>query len=270
MEYHLRLSVEKQHALTLLNAFSASFKPVEMVSAFETKGTREDGTLINPHCHSYIKYEAVPTKQAISAFFKKWKYLLLKPTTETAGYSHKTQKKTKEENIVYTIKGGDILINTIGDDILKYKEKTEQINNSKTLSSREKVFNEWLLIKGLVYPDSKFSIYKFIDELYVLKWRKSPLAIGHKISYSIWLLMEIHSNITDKQEYKYNELLTGLYNINNEQTKWEENIKTDEEQLKAKKSVNIKKLFNSKKKEYEEDSEVEFISDNEEDILISF
>jgi len=132
MEYHLRLSIHKTNALTVLNAFCASFKPADIVSAYETKGIKEDGTIINPHTHAYIKYETVPSKQSISSFFKKWKHLLVKPTNETAGYSHKLQKKTKEENIVYTIKGGDIIINTIGDTINEYKIKTELINENKT------------------------------------------------------------------------------------------------------------------------------------------
>lgn len=271
MEYHLRLSIQKTNALVLLNAFCASFKPAEVVSCYEFTKIEDDGTIINPHTHSYLKYNKEPTKQAISAFFKKWQYLLLKPTKETAGYSHKKQKKGTEENIVYTIKGGDYLQNTIGDDIVKYKEKTELINMSKTLSSREKIYNEWVLKNGIVYPSSKFNIFKFIDELYVLKYRKTPLAIGHKISYSIYLLMEIHNNINNKEEYKYNELLTGLYNINNEETRWQENLKTDEEVIKQKKPLNIKKMLEDRKKEYETDSDnIEFISDDETEIICDF
>lgn len=269
MEYHLRISTHKKDALILLNAFSAAFKCVEMVSAFETKGTKEDGTIINPHCHSYIKYETAPTKQSISSFFKKWKHLIIKPANETAGYSHKLQKKGKEENIVYTIKGGDILINTIGNEINEYKKKTELINENKSLSSRDKIFNEWIANKNYVYPNSKYEMFKFIDEIYVLKWNKSPLAIGHKLSYSIYLLMKIHAANENNNNDRYEELLHSLYNIDEGATKYEETI--EENNKKKKVAINIKKLYKQRENKYESDEdEVDFISDDEDDNLVSF
>lgn len=211
MEFHLRISATKNNGEVILKSFCASFKPVEMVSAYENKGTREDGTQINPHYHSYIKYGTVPTKQALSSFFKK--QVLLKPTDKNAGYSHKIQKTTKEQNIIYTIKGGDIIINTIGDDILSYKEKTELINDSKKLSSKEKLYNIWLMKKGLKYPESKFDLFKFIDEVYVLEWNKTPLASGHMNCYSRHILLMIHKNIEEKDIELYETLLLNIYSI---------------------------------------------------------
>jgi len=212
MEFHLRCSSTKQNNLILLDAFQSSFKICAIVSAYETKGTREDGTIINPHSHSYIKYDVAPTKQAISAFFKKWKHLIIKPTDTTAGYSHKLQKKTKVENIVYTIKAGDILFNTLG-DLSIYKEKTEIINESKKLSSKEKLYNMYVLKFGITYPKSKYHLFKFIDEIYIYDWKKSPLAIGHKLSYSTHILYEIHRNIKDKNDELFEILAMNFYGI---------------------------------------------------------
>lgn len=216
MEYHLRLSTTKQNGLTLLNAYLGSFKCADVVSAFEFTEIKEDGTVINPHCHAYIKYNKAPTKQDVSAFFKKWKSLLLKPNDKTPGYSHKVQKTTKEQNIIYTIKGGDIIMNTIGDAILSYKEKTELINENKKLSSKEKLYNIYCQKYGIKYPDSKFGIYKFIDEVYVIDWDKTPLAIGHKLCYGIYILMKIHKNIAIKNNRTYDQLLMNLYQIKEE------------------------------------------------------
>lgn len=265
MEYHLRLSIEKTNALILLNAFCASFNVIEIVSCFEFTKIEEDGTMINPHTHSYVKYGKVPTKQSISAFFKKWKQFLLKPKKETAGYSHKIQKKGTEENIVYTIKCGDYLQNTLGEDaIRKYKDKTEVINISKTMTSRDKIYHEWLLKKGLCYPRSKFEIFEFIDRLYVINWKRSPLAYGHKVCYSINLLMSIDENIIEKDINRYKTLLHSLYNIKEEDTQFSEYTET-----KVAKPFNILKL--GKNKYIEEDENVEYISDDDDnDIIVDF
>lgn len=269
MEYHLRLSTTKENGLILLDAFLASFKPVEIVSAYENKGTREDGTIINPHCHSYLKYETVPTKQAISAFFKKWSNLIIKPTTETAGYSHTKQKKGTAENIIYTIKGGDILKNTLGDQIKEYQQKTEQINQNKQLSSRDKILNEWVAEYGpMFYPHSKFHLFEFIDKIYVLKWKKSPLAYGHKVSYSIYILLNIHDLALNKDNTKYNKLMHSLYNINETETQYEQNMDLFVKQPKVK--INLKKLYQQNKTDYETDSDVIMNDDSDTTELIRF
>jgi len=275
MEYHCRISTHKEHALILLNAFCASFKPAEIVSAYENKGTREDGTIINPHCHSYVKYEKVPTKQAISAFFKKWRHLLIFKTNpeelaQTAGYSHKIQKKGREENIVYTIKGGDIIMNTIGDDIKEYKIKTELINENKTLPSRDKILNEWRSEYGnCCYPDSKFKLFEFIDKIYVLKWKKSPLAYGHLVSYSKYILFSIHDLAINKNYDRYNEILHALYNINEGATLYENDIEVNNKKKIT--QLNLKKMLKDKKEDYETDSDlIEFEDSDTEEIICNF
>lgn len=211
MEYHLRVSSTKQNSERVLNEFVSSFKIVAIVSAYEHKGIEND-IVINPHCHSYIKYDVVPTKQAISAFFKKWKHLIIKPANETAGYSHIKQKKTKDENIIYTIKDGDIIKNTLG-DLKEWQEKTKIINDSKSLSSRDKIYNKWIDINGYNLPKSKYELFKFIDRIYILDWNKSPLSMGHKICNSIYLLEKINQTYKDTETLEYNVLLKDLYNI---------------------------------------------------------
>lgn len=270
MEFHLRISTTKKNGLAVLNEFQSSFKISAIVSAFEHKGIETDGTIINPHCHSYIKYYETPTKQAISAFFKKWKHLIIKPKSETAGYSHIKQKKSKEENIIYTIKDGDIIINTLG-DLNIYKEKTKMINDSKSLSSRDKLFQEWMTEKGHVcYPTSKFELFKFIDEIYVLKWNKSPLAMGHKICYSTFILMKTHELAVNKNIEIYEMILHSLYNIHQLKTREEEH--TEEEAYKLRlskiKPINIKQQFKIKKPDYETDEELyDFESDDDNNVI---
>lgn len=212
MEYHLRVSSTRENGLLVLREFQSSFKISAIVSAYEHLGINEDGAIINPHCHSYIKYDVVPKKQAVSAFFKKWKHLIIKPATETAGYSHKVQRETTERNISYIIGDGDIIINTLG-DLSLYKEKTEIINLSKKTPSRDKIYNMWILKNGLRYPKSKFEMFLFIDNIYIFEWKKTPLAIGHKTSYSTYLLALIHQNIKEKKDEIFEILMQNIYGI---------------------------------------------------------
>lgn len=211
-EYHLRISQNKNECVQILTAFTKKFKVNQIVSAFEHKGYNEDGSFINPHSHSYIKYGVVPSKQSISDFFKK--QALLKDECQ-AGYSHVKQKTSRDKNLVYVVKQKDIILNTIG-DIQKWIDLSAKVDDEKKMPTRDKLYLLWVEEFGITLPTSKFAIYKWIDELYVLKWKKNPLSASHLFSYSKYLIINIYNNL-DNKNYKgkllYEDLLRQLNNI---------------------------------------------------------
>lgn len=211
MEYHLRISVTKENSKGIIQDFITAFKPIKYVSCFEFSHLDK-----NPHCHIYLKYDKLPDRRRISEFFKK-QPIEKGDTKYKAGYYHKPQNKTTDEHICYVIKGGDYILNNMTEDELQVaKTNTHKINENKKLSSKEKLYNLYIEKYGFNFPSSKFNIFKFIDEIYVLNFKKSPLAIGHKICYSIHIIINIYNNInnkTDFEELEYNKLLADLYNI---------------------------------------------------------
>lgn len=231
-EYHLRVSVKHDDAIKVLNDFMTAFKPIEVVCFYENKNYartyisqcpghenckitcfNENEIIeeeINPHIHTYLKYDKIPTKQKVSEFFKSQPILKAK---NVAGYYHKKQSGTTEDNIVYVIKNNHCVYKNI--DIEKYKIKSEKINLDKKLSSKEKLYNRYIERFGLEYPSSKFEIFKFIDEIYVNEWDKSPLAMNHMMCYSRHILCKLHKNIINKNDKIYELLLLNIYNINN-------------------------------------------------------
>lgn len=212
MEFHCRFSIKKENASQCVNAFIARFKPVSFVFAYENKGHNE-GIELNPHVHSYLKYDKAPTKQQLSEFFKKQPL-----NKKTAGYYHKKQKETTEKNIIYVIKNECILENNFDDKIIKdYILKSKTVDEDKKLSSRDKLLNRWRQQSLICMPSSKFDLFEFIDKTYVLEFKKSPLAIGHKVSYSIYILMTVYHEISEpsfNEKLLYEKILKDLYNIN--------------------------------------------------------
>jgi len=104
MEFHLRITVKYENAKHILDKFVATFKPVEYISGYENGDFRFDQNMpeVNPHCHAYLKYDKVPTKQKISSFFKLQS--LERKSECMAGYYHRLQNTSREQNIVYSIK----------------------------------------------------------------------------------------------------------------------------------------------------------------------
>lgn len=291
---HLRISVPHKLSSQVFESFIAKFKPYKWLGAYENKNyfTHYNGHLDhnecklikcldeneieenekNPHIQALIYYNenSIPTKQQISEFFKSQPILKGKDENgkNIAGYYHKEINKSEECNILYILKDGHI----ISKDGFKEDEwnelikKTNEINNDKKLSSKEKLYNRYIEKFGLIYPSSKFNIFKFIDEIYIFEFKKSPLAIGHKTSYAIHILMHIHKNINEKNEDYYDILLRNIYNIkdhnellfdlNNEKNKMEilrslnveyncDFIDEDEDETPTKKELKQKK-FNKK------------------------
>lgn len=213
-EYQLRISQNKSEATQILNEFQKKFKVNQMVACFEHKGYNEDGSFINPHSHAYIKYGVVPSKQSISDFFKK--QALLKDECQ-AGYSHKIQKTSTDRNLVYVVKQRDIIINTIG-DLKKWLDLSAKVDDEKKIPTRDKLYELWKEHNNnsIILPKSKFDIYKFIDELYVLKWKKNPLSASHLFSYSKYIIIKCFNEIEIKstsQIMLYESLLCELNNI---------------------------------------------------------
>lgn len=230
-EYHLRVSVKHDDAYKLIKDFITAFKPIEIVCYYENKNKlgfnyednipethekckinihRDELDEINPHIHTYLKYDKIPTKQKVSEFFKSQPILKV---GSVAGYYHKVQKKTTEENIVYTCKGGHLVFKN--KDIEEYRIKTELINENKKLSSKEKLYNIYIERFGLKYPSSKFELFEFIDDVYIFTFNKTPLAMTHMACYSRHILKMIHKNIDEKNNHIYELLMLSIYGINN-------------------------------------------------------
>jgi hypothetical protein len=92
--------------------------------------------------------------------------------------------------------------------------------NDNKLSTKDILYNKYIEKNGYIYPKSSFDLFKFIDEVYVLEWNKTPLTMKYKISYSIYILMMIHKKIDLKNEELYNILLQNLkIQRNNEKAK---------------------------------------------------
>lgn len=212
MEFHCRFSIMKNNASQCIDAFLGKFKPVSFCFAYENKG-HEEGIELNPHVHAYLKYEKAPTKQQLSEFFKKQPL-----DKKKAAYYHRKQNETTEQNIIYTIKNECIISNNLDEKILnECKIKSKTIDEDKKLSSRDKILNRWKEQQIIMLPSSKFQLFEFIDKIYVLEFKKSPLAIGHKVSYSIYILMTTYFEIKNpsfNEKMIYEKVLKDLYNIN--------------------------------------------------------
>lgn len=235
---HLRISVEHKHASNVIDSFINKFKPIKWFVAYENKNTLnikyddyeinnhhkcvqechiDEPYEINPHIQALITYNIEPTKQAVSTFFKTQPILknTNKELKNIAGYYHKEIVKSEENNIIYMMKDLHIICHNgyTEKEIEELMKKTIKINESKSLSSKEKLYNIYLEKYGIKYPKSKYHLYRFIDEIYIYEWKKSPLALGHKLSYSTHILFEIHRNIKDKNEELFEILSMNLYGI---------------------------------------------------------
>lgn len=247
-EYHLRVSVKHDLASDVINAFIKKFNPKKWICCYENKNDEEEAPTFeeydqkmhdkckinedmykekNPHIHTYIMYTKVPTKQKISEFFKTQP--ILKEGT-VAGYYHREQTKTSAENIIYTTKGKHFISyhGFTESEIENFNVKNDKINEDKQLHTREKLFNRYkenvINNSGYEYPPSKFELFKFIDETYVLEWNKSPLPIGHKVSCSLYILMRLHKEAKVKDNDNYNIIMKDLYNIKWDFTEYRDKI----------------------------------------------
>lgn len=236
---HLRISVRHDDASHVFDSFVNKFKPIRWFAAYENKNGLECEFLnyekekehnkckikyhvdepyeTNPHVQAVIVYNIEPTKQQVSTFFKTMP--ILKNKTEdgknVAGYYHKDVKKTEGDNIVYCMKDCHIIsiFGYSNEDLKIFEERNKEIIVSKTLSSREKIYNKWIEVNGYKFPNSKYELFLFIDEMYVLDWNKSPLAMGHKICNSAYVIMKLNQTYQDKKSLEYNVLMKDLYNI---------------------------------------------------------
>lgn len=244
VEKHLRVSVKHINAHSVISSFVATFKPLEWVCCYENKNLDPSNleNEINPHIHCYLKYDKVPTSQKISDFFKKQPILKSK---NIAGYYHKIQSKTTKDNIIYTIKHQNFIDTNISKEILdKYIEESNSIDEDKKLSSKDKLYNRYIKKYGLILPSSKFDLFRFIDEVYVHEFDKTPLAHGHLICYSKFIVIKLFKEINDKWlEPSYKDLMLSLYNIRkNDQLEWEFNQQCDKESEERFKSPTFQKL----------------------------
>lgn len=246
---HLRISCEHKHVNHVFQSFINRFKPKKWFGAYENKNKeaieytdyninehsfckqilcKEEDTEINPHIQALMVYNIEPTKQAISEFFKKMPILKNKDDKgkNIAGYYHKEITTDEETNLIYMLKDNHIISygGYTETEIKELNKKSEIINEDKKLSPKEKLYNRWVKVKGITYPTSKYELYLFIDETYILEWNKSALATGHRNCYSIYILMMIHKNIELKNSLVYTELSKSIYNINEIQHLMEENL----------------------------------------------
>ena len=207
MEYHLRVSVKLEHAEGVMKDFITAFKPKEYVCCYENKGDDKNEE-VNPHIHCYLKYDKEPSKQKVSEFMKRQP--ILKNET-VAGYYHRKQTKTTDENIVYTIKGRHYIVKNI--DVSSAELKTECINQDKKLSSREKLYKRYVLKNGINYPMSKYMLFEFIDDVYIFEFKKSPPNNSQLAMYSRFILKMIHSEVNKKNDDLFKLLLLNIYGI---------------------------------------------------------
>lgn len=230
---HLRISVRHDDASHVFDSFINKFKPIRWFAAYENKNTEKNSYSqyddkdhtnclicneeINPHIQAVVVYNNEPTKQQVSAFFKTMP--ILKNKTEdgknVAGYYHVNVEKSEGENLIYMMKDGH-LITKFGYDKAYLKileERNKQIIVSKSLSSREKILNKWIEINKIRYPKSKYELFLFIDETYILDWNKSALSMGHKQCYSAYVLTKLHQKIENKNKELYDILMMNIYGI---------------------------------------------------------
>lgn len=229
----MRISVEHKNASKVIDSFINKFKPVKWFVAYENKNVlgidynnyevnnhhnceqillMDEPYEINPHIQALIVYDNIPTKQERSSFFKKQPII---KKDNIGGFYHKEIEKTEEANIIYMMKDGHI-ISHFGWDEKELKElmkKNILINENKKLSSKEKLYNIYLEKFGLKYPKSKYHLYKFMDEIYIFDWKKSPLAMGHKLSYALHILYMVHKNIEEKNDDLFEILSMNFYGI---------------------------------------------------------
>lgn len=217
IEKHLRISVKYANAKNVIEAFIGRFKPIEWVCCYENKNANPTDLSeeINPHIHCYLKYEKEPTSQKVSEFFKKQPII---KKNNVAGYYHRVQKETTEQNIVYTIKHQNFISSNIEKEILdNYIKKSEEIDEDKKLKPNDKLYNRYIEKFGIMLPSSKFDIFKFIDEVYVLEFNKSPPSYGHLICYCKFIIIKLYKELNNVGCYtSYKELLLSLYNIRKE------------------------------------------------------
>jgi|UniRef100_A0A6C0HVT8 uncharacterized Zn-finger protein len=99
------------------------------------------------------------------------------------------------------------------DNLDKHKKNSCKDNTSMSIIN-EKLYNIYIKKFGLIYPISKFNIFKFIDEIYVLEWNKLPPLSEERICYSLYIIMKIHKElqITQQNENIYNNLIKKFVN----------------------------------------------------------
>jgi len=281
---HLRISCEHKNVNHVLNSFISKFKPIKWFAAYENKNKEEceykdyivnehsncklihnEEEETNPHIQALMVYNIEPSKQSVSDFFKKMPILKNKDESgkNIAGYYHKEINKTEEDNIIYMLKDGHIISygGYTEKEIIELNKKSEIINEDKKLTSKEKLYNRWVKLNGLRYPKSKYELYIFIDETYILEWNKSALAAGHRNCYSMYIMAMIHKNIEKKNQLIYTELTKSIYNINEVQHLMEENLIREEPQKPVIRKKGLKQLLKMRKSEgfIDSDSDIEYI-----------
>ena len=236
MEYHLRISGYRDDCISILQKLKETFDIKNMVSCYEYTGMDEFAdsmpTPINPHSHSYIEYNKVPTTQKMSNFMK-MQPLLRGSFKCVAGYSHKIQKTTKEQQLIYLTKDSDIIYSTLSNEQLEpYKVKSEQINKDKLKTPKEKLLSRWIEKNGNVYPSSKYELFRFIDKIYVREYNKSPLALSHKTSYSTYIIEMLSDTVLKNEDNERLEksLMCQIYGIRDPEAEYKEFMRKTIEQ----------------------------------------
>lgn len=127
MSYHLRITMEREEADKILEAYVNKFKPITYVFSYEEV---ED----NHHIHGHLEYEVIPKRQTISDFFKRHNL--------SGCYYHKEIEKEPINNLLYVLKDLDVIDHNLEEE--RYNtliEATKRINEDKKKQARHKLLD---------------------------------------------------------------------------------------------------------------------------------